>query len=262
MATNKAMVVLQENSGEIPFDQFLPPHLRQQIESLVDGLSETFEDLKTRFQAAGKYDVVHLLTDVACTRANLLKALVAETAKGRTIDLVVLGHGAPEELFLHQAPHLTGGEKGNIRQLLPDAQAMGADRLNLRLVYMCNCYGSTTSDDWLVAGAGACVAPKELDVMPEPMTTFFLHYWLGGKSAQEAAQAAYDASVPFFTPVLPPKPKICYRDMDVDYPALGGGGTFATRTKRISVPDGVEFVPNSYIQQSRLLVAGDGNAAF
>lgn len=262
MTTNKAMVVLQENSGEIPFDQFLPVHLRQQIESLVDGLAETFEDLKTRFQAAGRYDVVHLLTDLACTRENLLKALVSETAKGRTVDLIVLGHGAPEELFLHQAPHLTGGEQGTIRQLRPDALAAGVDKLNLRLVYMCNCYGSTTSDDWLAAGAGVCVAPKELDVMPEPMTTFFLHYWMGGKSAQDAAQSAYEASAPFFSPLLPPKPKIRYREVEVNYPALGGGGTFATRTKRVSLPDGVEFVPNSYIQQSQLLVAGDGSAAF
>ena len=51
--------------------------------------------------------------------------------------------------------------------LKADAAAKGVPNLNLRMVYMCNCYGSTVNDDWLAAGAKASVGSHMNDMMPE-----------------------------------------------------------------------------------------------
>lgn len=100
MSTNKALIVLQENSGKIELPPGVSASLRDIIYSVIDGLSETFEDIKTTLQAAGRYDVVHLLTDNLCSRSQLLNALVTETRNNRTIDLIVLGHGSSENLVM------------------------------------------------------------------------------------------------------------------------------------------------------------------
>jgi hypothetical protein len=262
MPTNKALIVLQENSGQTPIDSSVPSALRQQIRFVVDALAETFENLKTTLQSAGKYDVVHLLTDNSCTRAKLLDALVSETTKGRTIDLVVLGHGTTEKLSLKAAPHLKGGANENIRSLLTDAQARGVGSLKLRMVYMCNCYGSTLNDDWLAIGAKVSVGSHQLDMMPEPMTTFFIHNWLGGQKAKDAAKNAYDATVPFYLAIYPPSAKTKFKTVDVTYPCPTFANPLRTCKKSVELPDGVEFTPHTNVEQTRLVVSGDQNIRF
>ncbi|MFB2935749.1 hypothetical protein ACE1B6_10900 [Aerosakkonemataceae cyanobacterium BLCC-F154] len=260
MTTNKAIIVLQENSGKTVFDDSLPTDLRSPINAMIDGLAETFEDVKMTLQGSGRYDVVHLLTDNACTRAKLLDCLVDETKKNRTIDLIILGHGVPEKLLLKTPPHLEGdiGSR-SIKELLTDAQGRGVTKLNLRMVYMCNCYGASVNDDWLEIGAKVSIGSRERDMMPEPMTTFFVHNWLAGETAKDAARNAYEASISFYLPLYPPTPKTKYKTVEVSYPCPTRKDPFKKCKKSVQVPDGVEFVPHTYVRETELIVDGDGN---
>jgi hypothetical protein len=259
---NKALIVLQENSGQTPLDEDLPASVRRDVRAIVDALAETFEDFLVRLQSAGHYDVVHLLTDNNCSRAKLLDALVLETQNRRKIDLIVLGHGDPNKLYLKVTPHLRGGENGNIRSLLTAAQARGVDSLNLRMVYMCNCFGSTLNDDWLEIGAKASVGSKEKDMMPEPMTTFFIHNWLAGQRVKDAAKNAYEASIPFYLPIYPPTSEITYTRSEVPYPCPTFTNPFKMCKKRIDVPSGVRVTPHDYVEETELRVAGNQNLRF
>jgi hypothetical protein len=263
MARQKTLIVLQENTGRTPFDDSLPGPLRRLVNAMIDGLAETFEDVKMRLQAGGRYHTVHQLTDAACTRARLLQALVDETNKKRIIDLIVLGHGEPERLLLYEPPHLEGDAgTRSIRELLTDARNLGVESLNLRMVFMCNCHGATVNDDWLEVGAKVSVGPRALDMMPEPMTTFFLHNWMAGQRARLAAKNAYEATVPFYLPFYPPSPRIQYKTVEVPYPCPTLSDPLRICKKSLEVPAGVDLVSHTYVQQSELVVAGDANARF
>jgi len=262
MATNKALIVLQENSGRVELPDGLPPAMHDTIFGVIDGLAETFEDVKTTLQGAGRYDVVHLLTDNLCSRAQLLDKLVTETQRGRTIDLIVLGHGTSERLVLKRRPDLTGGPNGNIRSLLTDAQSLGVNALKLRLVYMCNCYGSTLNDDWRAIGAKVSIGSKMNDYMPEPMTTFFVHNWLSGQRAMDAAKNAYQATIPFYALVYPPTTRVRYKTITITYPCPTLTDPLRTCTRQVQVPDGVDLITNSKITETELIVGGSGNIRF
>lgn len=260
----KVLIVLQENSGEVTLPLSVPSSLKPLITSVVDSLAETFEDIKTTLQASGKYYRVELLTDAACTRDRLLDELVKHTKNQRTIDLIVLGHGSTDRLILHDNEPLTGGRNGNIRSLLSDARRQRCYSLNLRMVYMCNCYGSTLNDDWRAIGADVSIGSHQNDWMPEPMTTFFIHNWLSGQKAKNAAKNAYNATIPFYTPIYPPTTKITYKTITIKYPC--GVTGFPPRIKmckrKEKVPDGVKFITNSKITETRLVVSGNKNCRF
>lgn len=251
---NKSLIVLQENSGRVELPPGISDELKDIIYAVIDRIAEPFEDIKTTLQGAGRYDTIHLLTDNLCSRTELLSALITETQNDRTIDLIVLGHGSNEKLYMKQRPHLTGRPFGNIRGLLTDAQRSGVNQLNLRMVYMCNCYGSTLNDDWIAIGAKASVGSKMNDYMPEPMITFFIHNWLSGQKVKDAANNAYQASIPFYTAVYPPTTTITYKKVTVKYPCPTWTDPFKICKKKVQVPDGVKFVTNSKIVETELIV--------
>ncbi len=260
MAT-KVLILLQENSGKVPLPDNVSADLAEIVYSVIDSLAETFEDLKSSLQGAGKYKHVVLLTDAACTRKNLLNTLVHHAKRGRVIDLVVLGHGTTEILVLNDG-QLTGGKGGNIRSLRKDAKKRGCPSLNLRMVYMCNCYASTLNDDWRKVGAKASVGSIRNDYMPEPMATFFMHNWLSGQTAKDAAKNGYSATIPFFTPVYVPTVIQKYKNKKVSYPC--GFTGFPPKPKFckkiVRVPNGVKYKTNQKIIDSELVVSG--NARF
>lgn len=262
MSTNKALIVLQENSGKVALPPGVPSELSDIIYTVVDGLAETFEDVKTTLQSANRYDAVHLLTDNLCSRNQLLNALIIETQKNRTIDLIVLGHGSNENLAMKRRPNLTGRPGGNIRSLLTDAQSRGVDRFNLRMVYMCNCYGSTVNDDWVAIGAKASVGSKMNDFMPEPMTTFFIHNWLAGQKVKDAARNAYQATIPFYTLVYPARARVRYKKINVPYPCPTWDNPLKICEREVSIADGVDWITNSKIVETELVVGGNGNLVF
>jgi len=262
MSTNKALIVLQENSGRVELPDGVPAPLRDAIFAVIDGLAETFEDIKTTLQSANRYDVVYLLTDNLCSRSQLLDALVTETRRNRTIDLIVLGHGSNEKLVMKKKPDLSGGASGNIRSLLTNAQSHGVNKLNLRMVYMCNCYGSTLNDDWVAIGAKASVGSKINDYMPEPMTTFFIHNWLGGQKVGDAARNAYQATIPFYAAIYPPTTRVRYKKIKVPYPCPTWNDPHKMCEKEVEVQDGVDLITNSKIVETELVVGGNGNTVF
>ncbi len=273
---SKALIILQENGGITEFPPGLPTSVESIINVATDQLAESFEDMKTTFQAAGRYDIVHLLTDNLCSRKELLDHLVMETLNGRTIDLVVLGHGSNDSLSMKIKPNLSGGDDGNIRKLLTDARTKGkykkklkdhghiinSFKFNLRMVYMCNCEASTLNDDWLAIGAKASVGSKNNNYMPEPVITLFLNYWLAGKKVKNAAKKAYDESALFFTPIYPPTTKITYVTKYFTYPCGTFTDPFKKCKKKVRIPNGVKFTTNSKITDSKLVVAGNGNLVF
>ena len=259
---SKALIVLQENTGRIDLPEGISTSLSEIIYSIIDGLAETFEDVKTNLQAANRYDVVHLLTDNLCSRKKLLETLVLETKRKRTIDLIVLGHGSVEKLIMKKKPDLSGGPSGNIRSLLRSARKSKIKKFNLRMVFMCNCYGSSLNDDWLAIGARAAIGSKYRNYMPEPMITFFLHNWLSGQHAKNAAKNAYQATIPFYAVAYPPTTRIKHKMIKVSYPCPTFTDLLKICSRDIRVPNGVDLITNTKITESKLIVGGQGNTTF
>jgi hypothetical protein len=98
--------------------------------------------------------------------------------------------------------------------------------------------------------------------MPEPMTTYFVHYWLAGQTAEDAARKAYDRTKLFYLPIFPPTTRVTYKSVEITYPCPTLEDLSRTCTKEFQVPDGVEFIPHTNVQQSELVEAGDLNCEF
>ncbi len=81
MSSQKALIVLQENSGKVPLPNTVSNSLHDVIYNVIDQLAETFENIKITLQSTTHYDVVHLLTDNLCTHSRLLYILISETKK-------------------------------------------------------------------------------------------------------------------------------------------------------------------------------------
>lgn len=216
---NTVLIVLQENTGKLSFTQSIPEPFRSTLNNVVDGLAENFENFKAKLQLSDRYEKVILLTNTACTRANLLTNLINQTKLGKTVDLLVLGHGGSTQdestffLVLNNNEFLPESDatlkvgkvnktfKG-IRSLITDARATqgNAFNFNLRLVYMCNCKGGNTNDAWLSIGAKTAVGTVNNNYMPEPQITYFFNdFVINGKTAQQAANDSWAASRPFYS---------------------------------------------------------------
>jgi hypothetical protein len=198
-------IILQKNGGTgTLFDEILTGSARTGAQRIIDALAETFESVKTEMQASGRYRRIINLTDTACTRANLKKALIDESVNPQTsaIDLYVYGHGGDGRLILHNGATLTGGVNGNIRSLLTEARSDRGSSFNfkLRLVYMCNCYGSTVNADWVAIGARASVGSAFNNYMPEPMITTFINGFVNNNvPARTAADNAWNIARALYT---------------------------------------------------------------
>lgn len=216
---NTVLIVLQENTGKLSFTQSIPEPFRTTLNNVVDGLAENFENIKSKLQLADRYEKVILLTNTACTRANLLTNLIAQTKLGKTVDLLVLGHGGStqdastfflvlnnNELLPESDVSLKVGKETKpfkgIRSLITDARAREGSgfNFNLRLVYMCNCKGGNTNDAWIGIGAKTVVGTVNNNFMPEPQITYFFNdFVINGKTALEAANDSWSASRPFYS---------------------------------------------------------------
>jgi hypothetical protein len=193
----KVAIILQENTGATILNGVLQSPTREAAQRIIDAVAEGFETVKTHMQASEKYSKVIDLSDVNCTRAKLLANLITESAAGNTVDLYIYGHGGNDQLLLHNNAVLSGGLNGNIRSLLTEARAQKGSAFNfkLRLVYMCNCFGSSCNDDWTAIGAKASVGSAYLNCMPEPMITFFINDYLNNNlPVNVAATNAWNAS--------------------------------------------------------------------
>ncbi|MFT4636861.1 MAG: hypothetical protein ACI8T1_000169 [Verrucomicrobiales bacterium] len=191
-AEDRTLILLQENTGNSILNDYIDGPLEDAAVDFIDNLAEGVETVQTEATASGKYQRFVNLSDSRCTRTNLLNELIRQSRDGFQVDLVIYGHGSPERLVLHEvlltlpsftrfsrtltpfvpdASVLTGGTTGNIRTPIRDAIILTGGQvtsLNLRMVYMCNCWGSTLNDDWLAAGAEVSVGSRFNNYMPEP----------------------------------------------------------------------------------------------
>ena len=216
-AANRALILLQENSNGKSYLEGLLPDTSA-VDRIIDTAVELGETEKFRALAVGKYQRFVNLSDVNCTRENLLRELIKQSKEGFVTDLAILGHGKKDLLTLNGGGHLLGSPefptanaKGvrdlrHIRNLLVDARLRENNpsfAFKLRLVHMCNCFGGTLNDDWLAIGAKVSVGAPRMNWMPEPMNKFFWEDFLQkDKPVSKAAADSLAATRPFYS-VLP-----------------------------------------------------------
>lgn len=168
----KNLILLQENTGRVSFlNSISDASLRNLVQHGIDGLAENFESIKTTIQLQGYYDRIINLTNANCTKAKLLEAMIDQTRRGNSFDLLILGHGSQNELCLHGSEKMTAADIRNLKTLAQNQYP--SLNFKLRMVYMCNCYSGTLLDDWLHIGAKVALGCDGINYMPEPQITFF-----------------------------------------------------------------------------------------
>lgn len=190
----KNLILLQENTGRVSFlNSISDPNLRNLVQHGIDGLAETFESTKTSIQLHGYYDQIINLTDVRCTKANLLSEMIRQTRAGNVFDLLILGHGSPKKLYLHGNETMTDVDIENL--LVQARKAHAGMNFNLRLVYMCNCFSGSLLDSWLGIGAKTALGCDSINYMPEPQITFFFEDFVKKNfTSYEANTRSFNAS--------------------------------------------------------------------
>jgi len=138
----KNLILLQENSGRVNFlNSITDVNTKNLVKTFIDSLAENFESIKTGLQMYGYYDQIINLTDVRCTKANLLLEMINQSKSGNVFDLLILGHGSNKTIELHGSEIMNDSD---IKGLLTQAkQQYSGFKFNLRLVYMCNCYSGS-----------------------------------------------------------------------------------------------------------------------
>lgn len=216
-AANRALILLQENSNGKSYLEGLVEDTTG-IDRIIDAAVESSETAKFRGLAQGKYQRFVDLSDVNCTRENLLRELIKQSKDGFITDLAILGHGGDNILGLNGSGRLVGSpefpttdrlgrrDPRHIRNLLADARVRENNpnfQFKLRLVHMCNCFGSTLNDDWQAIGAKVSVGARFNNYMPEPMNTFFWEDFLKkDKTVDKSAADSHTFTVPFYS-ILP-----------------------------------------------------------
>lgn len=212
-AANRTLILLQENSNGKSYLEGIVEDTTA-IDRIIDAAIETTESAKFRGLARGKYQRFVDLSDVNCTRENLLRELIKQSKDGFVTDLAILGHGNQNILSLNGSGRLLGSpdfpqtdrfgrrDSRHIRNLLADARTRENNpnfEFKLRLVHMCNCFGSTLNDDWQAIGAKVSVGAQFNNFMPEPMNTFFWEDFLKkDKTVDKAAAASHTFTIPFY----------------------------------------------------------------
>jgi len=206
---NKKVLILFEESNpdSLPWPADLGGDL---VKKLIDVVCETFEKINTDITTFNAYDQIIKLVDTDCTFDKLVTNLQDQTQQGNTIDLVILGHGGHYDgdetcgfLTMHDGVLLTADQTGSLTDGTPVKSIHSIKEqvglVSLRMVYMCNCWGSLLNPAWIGIGAQVAIGPYHDDYMPEPMTTDFLVGWAQtGESASNAASNAFNASKAFY----------------------------------------------------------------
>ncbi len=192
-------------AGNIPegYKRKLVDYLHDKITGLTDRLIENAELSLNRYSSAKPdfFGDVVVLRDGTASYDALKNQLFTLSRNGRTIDLLILTHGADD--YISVAGGITG-------RRIRDMRAEFGKPLSLRSVYMMNCVGSTLNQAWLDAGAKASSGAIHNNYLPEPTTYFFWQAWKAGQAFDAAVSSAYqktidamDAAVRGFIEALP-----------------------------------------------------------
>ena len=209
-AADRVLVVLLENGGIdlnlsglvdalwrfLPGSSLLPDSLRaklaqfleKKIRSYTDNLLETAELALNRYKGAKPefFSDVITLRDGTASYADLKNTLIAQSKKGKLIDLFILTHGSGNFISV------TGGIDGDkIRAMKNDY----GKPLSIRSVYMMNCVGASLNQAWLDAGAKASAGSIKNNYLPEPTMYFFWKNWKEGQTFESAVTSAYRKTI-------------------------------------------------------------------
>lgn len=196
----KNLIVLQENSGQVGFLNLIPnPTIKNIVKGILDKVVEGFMSAKTKLQLNGYYDSIIDLSDKKCTKKLLLDEMIKLSKSGIDVfDLLILGHGSPDTLYLHGTETM---KSSDIRQFLTTARNQNPGlNFKLRMVYMCNCFGDSVSTAWQAIGAKMVLGCSNINYMPEPqINNFFDNFVKRGMDANSANLKSFEDSKQFWT---------------------------------------------------------------
>jgi hypothetical protein len=164
-------------------------YIKEQIKKKTDYILESADLLLNRFNSAVPihYGKVIILRDSSASYTDLKKALIDETRDNKIIDLFILTHGS------HDSISVKGGvNSGKINAIKTEN---GNNPINLRVVYMMNCIGSSLNDAWLNIGAKASSGSTKNNYLPEPSMYLFWTNWKNGQSFQMAVENSYKTTI-------------------------------------------------------------------
>lgn len=210
-ASSRALVILIENGGidlgipelvdklldALPGSSLIPDswkdklvsHLREKLKTATDNLIETVELSANRYSAAKPefYGSVTILRNGTATYQALKDKLIALSKEGMIIDVMILTHGARENIVT-----LDGYINAqNIR----DIKAANGGPLRIRSVYMMNCWGSSLNQAWIDIGARVSSGSRDINYLPEPTTFFFFRNWKKGDTFATAVNSAFLSTI-------------------------------------------------------------------
>ena len=109
------------------------------------------------------------------TKENLVKYLNELGDEGYIVDVFIFSHGWHNCFRCSKG---TYGDNGTVSQKYLEANVRP---LKIRMVWQCNCYGSTLNDCWVNLGAKASGGSKFVSFYPTRFSGFMKH-WKDGKS--------------------------------------------------------------------------------
>lgn len=117
------------------------------------------------------------------TKKNLAKYLNELGEEGYIVDLFIFSHGLRDRF------RVSRGTYGNNDTVTQQYLASNVRPLKLRMVWQCNCYGSTLNDLWLSLGAKACAGSRYVNFYPTRFKSF-INAWNDGEPMAEALAGA------------------------------------------------------------------------
>jgi len=109
------------------------------------------------------------------TKENLVKQLKDLQAGGYTTDLYVFSHGSTKNFRVSKG---TYGENATITAAYIESKI--TKPIDLRMVWQCNCYGSTMNPTWEKLGAKATAGSRYVNFYPTRFSAF-AERWAAGK---------------------------------------------------------------------------------
>lgn len=109
------------------------------------------------------------------TRDNLVRELNRLGDEGYVVDLFIFSHGWEDKFLVSNG---TYGDNGAVNQAYLEARVRP---LKLRIVWQCNCWGSTLNDLWAKLGAKATAGSRYVNFYPTRFNVFIKEWQAGSR---------------------------------------------------------------------------------
>lgn len=128
---------------------------------------------KGKIELSEKAEKLATVLDIP-TKENLAKYLNLLGDEGYEVDVFIFSHGWKNTFRVSKG---TYGDNATVTQKWLEANVRP---LKIRMVWQCNCYGSTMNDCWANLGAKASAGSKFVSFYPTRFSGFMKH-WRDGK---------------------------------------------------------------------------------